>query len=212
MNAPARQTGRGPFGQVGYTMGMTNSPTMQVQPRPPIRALFVDIDGTLAGASDTVSPGVREAIKRRGRGASRSCCVRAAPATLRNPSRGSLARPSAMPSRPTAASPCIWAPTKFCTGICCLFPSPCKSSMPLSPSARNRMCMRKRHRRHQRRAGIIPSRSAHRPVCQSPLSAVCGYYPDLPFEPVSINAFGSPAKMRPLVDKLIAQWPPDVAP
>ncbi len=179
----------------------------------PIRALFVDIDGTLTGASDTVSPGVREAIqKARAKGVEVVLCT-------------GRARHTAEPIARQLGPPLGYAITSN-GGIALHLDTNQILHRHLLPVPTALQIIRaiigigsEPYVYEEATTGDISgARVLYHPELRvGPFATPNRYLPyaditrSLPFEPVSISAFGSPAKMRPLVDKLIAQLPPDVA-
>ncbi len=179
----------------------------------PIRALFVDIDGTLTGASDTVSPGVRYAIRKaRLKGVEVVLCT-------------GRARHTAEPIARQLGPPLGYAITSN-GGIALhldtnqvlhrhLLPIPTALQIIHAIVA---IGSEPYVYEEATTGDISGARVLYHPDLRvGPFATPNRYLPyaditrDLPFEPVSISAFGSPAKMRPLVDKLIALLPPDLS-
>lgn len=195
---------------------MTTETTTSVLPRRtgrPIRALFLDIDGTLTDAKETVSPGVRAAIDR-----ARSLGVEVVLSTGR-------ARHTAQPIANQIGPPLGYAVTSN-GGVTMhlgtntvlhrrLLPIPVALQVisalldiGLEPyvfeDATSGELEGARVLHHpDLPVGDFAKRPRYRPHAELTTS--------LPFEPVSISAFGSAAKMRPLLDKLTGQLPEGVA-
>ena len=205
--------------RAGYTLyTMTTQDTPQVLPKPyvahpPIRALFIDIDGTLTGATDTVSPGARDAVqKARARGVEVILCT-------------GRARHTAEPIARQLGPPLGYAVTSN-GGIALhldtnqilhrhLLPIPVALQIINAIIA---IGSEPYVYEEATTGDISGARVLYHPNLRvGPFATPNRYLPyaditrDLPFEPVSISAFGSPAKMRPLVDKLVAQLPEGLA-
>ncbi len=179
----------------------------------PIRALFIDIDGTLVGANDTVSPGNRAAIdKARAKGVEVVLCT-------------GRTRHTAQPVAEQLGPPLGYVVTSN-GGVAMhlgrnevlhrhLLPIPVALQIIRAIIAVGS----EPYVYEDATSGDMDGARVfyHPDLPVSAFAVAARYRPfaditnTLPFEPVSIGAFGSPSKMRPLVDKLLHQLPEGLA-
>ena len=185
---------------------------MQFQPRKPLRALFIDIDGTLVGRNEKISTGVREAINRaRSKGVEVVLCT-------------GRARYTAQPIAQQLGPPLGYAITSN-GGVAMHLGTNEVLHRHLLPVPVAVQVVRaiievgsEPYVYEDATSGTLEgARVLHHPdLPTGPFVTRPRFIPradithTLPFEPVSINAYGSAAKMRPLVDKLMQMLPEGV--
>ena len=191
---------------------MTTTDTMQVLPRKPVRALFIDIDGTLVGPKETVSPEVRASLDQaRARGVEVVLCT-------------GRARHTAQPIAQQIGPPLGYAITSN-GGVAMNLGTNEVLHRHLLPIPSALQIVRaiieigsEPYVYEDATSGHIEgARVLHHPdLPTGPFVTRPRFIPraditeTLPFEPVSINAYGSAAKMRPLVHKLTQMLPEGV--
>ena len=179
----------------------------------PIRALFIDIDGTLVGADETVSPGNRQAIVRaRAKGVEVVLCT-------------GRTRHTAQPVAEQLGPPLGYVVTSN-GGVAMhlgtnevlhkhLLPIPVALQIIRAIIAVGSEPYVYEDATSGELDGARVFYHPELPVSAFAVAARYRPYADitnhLPFEPISIGAFGAPSKMRPLVDKLLHQLPDGLA-
>ncbi len=179
----------------------------------PIRAVFIDIDGTLVGANETVSPGNRQAIdKARAKGVEVILCT-------------GRTRHTAQPVAEQLGPPLGYVVTSNGGVAMRLDTNEVLHKHLLSIPVALQIIKAiiavgaEPYVYEDATSGELDGARVfyHPELPVSAFAVAARYRPyaditkTLPFEPVSIGAFGSPSKMRPLVDKLLHQLPPDLA-